>query len=57
MSVSEPIKPIKATSPNSTRLLTSVPMVVTTTVDTMDKANNNHNRNIPRFVIKSSRLA
>ena len=62
MSVSEPEsfqQPIKATSPDSTRLLTTLPMVVTTidTVDTMDKANNNHNRNIPRFVIKSSRLA
>ena len=61
MSVSEPEsfqQPIKATSPDSTRLLTTLPMVVTTidTVDTMDKANNNHNRNIPRFVIKSSWL-
>ena len=57
MSVSEP-QPIKATSPNSTTLLTTLPMVVTTidTIDTMDKANNNHNRNIPRFVTKSSRL-
>ena len=54
MSVSEPIKPIKAASSNSTRLLTSVPMVVTTTVDTMDKANNNHNRNIPRCSAKFS---
>ena len=59
MSVSEPEsfqQPIKATSPDSTRLLTTLPMVDTTidTVDTMDKANNNHNRNIPRFVIKSS---
>merc|ERR1712130_247111 len=51
MSVSEPIKPIKATSSNSTRLLTSVPMVVTTTVD---KANNNHNRNIPRVSVRTS---
>ena len=62
MSVSEPQtfqQPIKATSSNSTRLLTTLPMVVTTidTIDIMDKANNNHNRNIPRFVIKSSRLA
>ena len=54
MSVSEPLSfqqllPMKANSPNSSRLLTTLPMVVTT-IDAMDKANNNHNRNIPRFV-------
>ena len=58
MSVSEPrtlqqfLPIIKASSPNSSsNLLTSLPMVVTT-IDTMDKTNNNHNRNIPRFVTK-----
>ena len=63
MSVSGPrtlqqFLPIKASSPNSKgKLLTSTLPLVVTNIDHMDKANNNHNRNIPRFVIKSSRLA